>query len=295
MSVSADSIGRRPAGVAGGRTGAAPSPRLAFEDEPCPGASWDDLDGELLETCREALGYRGSNEGFLAEAGYLRNDALTNGAVIMFARSPNLLLPCARVHVGKFSAVSAGEEPICIRDLILDGPLPILISLAEETVAELTGHVTFLDTDGRLRQVRDYPRQTWVDGLIGALMHRSYRSSSYVHITIFNDRMQIVSPGTPTREEDGSSTTTRTSLMESRNPRISHTLAALGISRESVERDSILFDHVTSLEHPVFDELDVLDGQSVRLTIKSNIGAWDQLLKENAVDGRMLLSPIYSI
>ena len=269
--------------------------RRAFEDEPCPAASLDDLDATLLDRCREAEGFSGEADALLVRDGFLREGELTNGAVILFARNPSLFIPCARVHVSKLSSISEGEDPICVKDLILDGPLPSLIPAAEETIAELTGHVTFFDTDGSFKQVRDYPRQSWVDGLMGALMHRSYRSDSYVHITIFNDRMQIVSPGTPALEDDGRCASERTSMEESRNPRITRTLVRLGISRDSLDRDTSLFDHVTSLEHPVFDELDILDGQSVRLTIKSNIDAWDQLLKDNAVDGRMLLSPIYSL
>ncbi|MGI6755134.1 MAG: ATP-binding protein [Atopobiaceae bacterium] len=266
----------------------------AFEDEPCCAATLDDLDAQVLERYLDALGSGRDAKSTLEEQGFFAQGQLTKGAVILFARNPSLFIPCDRIHVSKFATLSHTDEPLCIRDLILDGPLPTLLEETEKTIFKLSGHVTFLDTDGVFKRVSAYPRQMWIDGLMGALMHRSYRSPSYIHVTVFNNRLQIVSPGT-LAPCGNSNRGVRTSLVEDRNPRISAALHVMGYSQEIVEQQTTTFERVTSLEHAVFDELNILDGQSVRLTIKSNVDAWDQLLEKSTVDGRMLLSPIYAI
>lgn len=269
--------------------------RLAFEDEIDERTSISDADGQILHTWRTIRNATGSDAQMLEDDGYLREGHLTHAGILLFATHPERYLPCARVHIARFKDFSqpdGGHESICIKDLILDGPIPRLLKDVETQVQELTGDVTFLDTDGGFKKVLAYPRPAWIDGLAGALMHRSYRSSSYVHITIFEDQMQILSPGTPTEPERPD---LRTAREGGRNPRLSAGLAALGFSTAQTNSDTTLQERVTSLEHPVFDELDVLDGSSVRLTVRSNLDAWSQLLDENRVDGRMLLSPIYSL
>lgn len=271
--------------------------RLAFEDEIDERTSTRDVDRQIIHTWRtiRQTPTETSDAELLEQEGYFREGHLTHAGILIFAKNPSRYLPCARVHIAKFKDIAKPDgttESVCVKDLILDGPIPRLLSDVEENVEKLTGNVTFFDTDGRFKKVLEYPRPAWVDGLMGALMHRSYRSDSYVHITIYEDSLQILSPGTPSepfRPE------MRTASEGIRNPRLTAGLAVLGYSMAQMDSDTTTQERVTSLERPVFDELDVLDGKSVRLTVRSNLDAWDQLLDENRVDGRMLLSPIYSV
>lgn len=268
--------------------------RLAFEDEVCASADVACLDADMLAAYRRCCGSDATDEQMLAQHGFWRDGCPTNGAVLLFARNPSEHIPCARVHMARFQAFGEGEScrEVCTKDLLLDGPLPKLVKLVEESILELSRDATFFDTDGGIKKVEDYPRPAWLDGLLGALMHRSYRSPSYVHIIINEDQMQIISPGTASNPAEP---TRRTASGGLRNPRLSQGLADMGITLRNLEEDLSLTERVTSLEEPSFEALDVLDGQSVQLTLKSNLSAWDQLLKANAVDGRMLLSPIYSL
>lgn len=269
--------------------------RLAFEDEVDERTGTADLDPQIVSTWRTVRGATCPDDEMLERDGYLRDGHLTHAGILLFARDPSRYLPCARVHVAKFKDFpqrDGSHRSVCVKDLILDGPIPRLLRDIEEAVGELTGNVTFLDTDGGFKKVLEYPRPAWLDGMMGALMHRSYRSDSYVHVTIFEDRLQILSPGTPSEPLDHLG---RTASEGVRNPRLTAGLGVLGYSMAQVDGDTSVQERVTSLEHPVFEELDVLDGSSVQLTVRSNLDAWDQLLDENRVDGRMLLSPIYSV
>lgn len=269
--------------------------RLAFEDEIDERTGVRDADPQILATWRTIRATDCDDAEMLEREGYLRDGHLTHAGILLFAKDPARYLPCARVHIARFrdfTRTDGTHESVCIKDLILDGPIPRLLDEVQATVEELTGHVTFLDTDGGFKKVLAYPRPAWLDGLMGALMHRSYRSSSYVHVTILEDSMQILSPGTPSEPFRPQMRTAREGV---RNPRLTAGLKVLGYSTAQVESDTSVQERVTSLERPVFEELDVLDGSSVRLTVRSNLEAWDQLLKENTVDGRMLLSPIYTL
>ena len=272
-----------------------PGVRVAFEDELCAGATMKCLDARMMQiyvhmASNDAL----TPEELLRRKGYLVGDTLTKGGVLLFAKDPARFIPCARVHIARFKQFERGghKESICVKDLLLDGPLPKLLARTEEQVLDLTDEITFFDTDGGFKKVRDYPRHAWIDGLLGALLHRSYRSDSYIHITILEDRLQILSPGTPDVPIDRGARTAEGSM---RNPRITRGMTEMGIAMEHIESSTSLQERLTSLERPVFEERDALDGSSVQLTVKSNIEAWNQRLEENMVDGRMLLSPIYSL
>ena len=50
-------------------------------------------------------------------------------------------------------------------------------------------------SDGRI-EMPDYPERAVLEGLVNALIHRSYlETGSEVHIDMFNDRLEIYSPG----------------------------------------------------------------------------------------------------
>lgn len=268
--------------------------RVAFEDELCEGATPACLDADMVEAYRSCCGSSAATEELLTEHAFMRDGRLTNAGVLLFAKNPSTYIPCARVHVARFQAFGKGTDrhELCTKDLILDGPIPKLIKQVEKSILDLSGDVTFFDTDGGLKKVEEYPRPAWYDGLLGALMHRSYRSRSYIHITINENQMQMLSPGTPSNPEEPYKRTSEGGL---RNPRLSQGLSDLGLTLKNLEHNTSLTERITSLEQPAFESLDVLDGSAVQLTLKSNLEAWDQLLKANAVDGHMLLSPIYSL
>ncbi|MDO5297438.1 MAG: ATP-binding protein, partial [bacterium] len=51
-------------------------------------------------------------------------------------------------------------------------------------------------TDTERREYPDYPERAYMEGLVNALIHRSYNElGSEVHIDIFDDRLEIYSPG----------------------------------------------------------------------------------------------------
>lgn len=268
--------------------------RQAFEDELCPGAGYGCVDRELLDDYRAHVGAEPAGASLLTQHQFMREGQLTNAGVLLFAENPTDYLPNACVHLAKFKEfqMRGQREAVCVKDLILDGPLPRLVTKVEDSILQLSDDMTIRDTDGSIHCVEDYPRPAWLDGLLGALMHRSYRSESYIHITIDEDRMQILSPGTPSALEEGGR---RGAQNGTRNPRITQALVSMGLSLEGMQSGTSQVERVTTLEEPCYEPMDVLDGNSVRLTLRSNLDAWNQLLEDNEVDGRMLLSPIYSL
>ncbi len=263
------------------------------------GVTLADLDQQILASwCQsqppiEPAEGTSPTQALLEEHAFMRDGTLTKGAVLLFAKDPTRWIPCAQVHVSQFKdVVRRGETvSVCIRDTILTGPLPRLLPLVEAAIGDFSGEMTFLDTDGGFKTVREYPRHAWIDGFLGAIMHRSYRSDSYVHMTINQGHLQILSPGTPSDDACHE----RVSNSDPRNPRISQAMGDMGLTMESITAETSLQDRMTALAHPVFEDLDVLDGASVALTVQSNVEAWNQLLDENRVDGRLLLSPIYNL
>ena len=128
----------------------------------------------------------------------------------------------------------------------------------------------FLGPDGKFQTVPEYPEFAWFEGLVNAVTHRDYSfRGDYIRISMFDDRMEIISPGAlPNIVTLDNMRTTR----YSRNPRIARTLVEFGWVRELNEGVQRIYTEMQNslLGDPVYSE----PGKTkVQLTLENNIVA----------------------
>src|SRR5262249_14698862 len=132
---------------------------------------------------------------FLQRANLLRDERLTNAGVLLFGEDPTAVIPHAVVQCAKFS----GETRITpLEPKDLRGTVPELIEQARDFVGNacLLGEVPSSD-DAYAEPVYDIPMIAVREIIANALVHRDYeRTDSCIHIRVFNDRVEIVNPGT---------------------------------------------------------------------------------------------------
>jgi ATP-dependent DNA helicase RecG len=144
-------------------------------------------------------------------------DGITVSGMLLFGRLPNRFLPQAGIDAAAFPGNSkdyGARERSALR-----GPLTPLLSDADEIVEaglveqalafvqRNTAVAGQLEEGGaRREEVPAYPREAVREAVVNALVHRDYLlSSTDIELTIYDDRMEIVSPGrlpngiTPTR------------------------------------------------------------------------------------------------
>ena len=134
-------------------------------------------------------------------------DGITVSGMLLFGRTPNRFLPQAGIDAAAFSGNSkdyGARERSPLR-----GPLTPLLNDADEIVEaglveqalafvqRNTAVVGQLEEGGaRREEVPAYPREAVREALVNALVHRDYLlSSTDIELTIYDDRMEIVSPG----------------------------------------------------------------------------------------------------
>lgn len=243
-----------------------------FEDELIEDSSIEDIDNEVLDKYKEILGTELSDEQVLRSRRFMRDGKLTVAGALLFAQDPSVMMPQARVRVLRYDGVKmeTGRHLNITKERIFNGPLPKVIQEVYSLISSLLREFQFLGPDGKFQIVPEYPEFAWFEGLVNAVTHRDYAyRGDYIRISMFDDRLEIVSPGKlPNIVTLVNMKTTR----YSRNPRIARTLAEFGWVRELNEGVQRIYTEMQGmlLSDPVYAEP---DNAKVQLTLENNIVA----------------------
>ncbi|WP_281178484.1 ATP-binding protein [Amycolatopsis jejuensis] len=194
--------------------------------------------------------------------------AITNAGYLLFAKSPGELFPNTHVRVLRFLTNERGtgarlgvEEGT---DERLEGPIPYLIQRATQKIEELVPHRRSLQSSGTFEAAPIVPRDAWLEGLVNAVIHRSYSlSGDHIRVEIYPNRIEIESPG-----RFPGLANPRNPLEISRfarNPRIARVCADLRIGQELGEGIKRIFESMqqVGLTDPIYRQ----SAGSVRLIL----------------------------
>ena len=235
--------------------------RERYEEEICPGVRVGDLDSGLIRRAAMAAGL-----GALPPDEYLmerrladrRGEALVlrRGAVLLFAAGARTIdHPNAGLRIFRVNGTERLTGP---RHNVQELPrteaaLPALIEQTHRTISGL------IRTSARLhdlffREMPEYPTFAWQETIINAVAHRDYRAQgSCVEVWLFEDRMEVRSPGGLLPEVELSRLQRRERVHVSRNPRIVRVLAELAMMREQGEGIPRIFEEMEQSYLPMPD------------------------------------------
>jgi ATP-dependent DNA helicase RecG len=217
----------------------------SFELTPTRWLVRDDLDTELLQELAERLGARDPSRLLVARGLERRAGELTVGAALLFAEHPEAELPEAHVRVLRYRGRErrTGRRQQIVEDVRIEGPLSRQIDQAREHVARLSPVRRALDQRGKFTDASAIPTDAWLEGVVNAVTHRSYSiSGDHIRVEIFDDRIEITSPGRfpGVVDLDAPEHVTRFA----RNPRIARVLSDLGYGQELGEGVRRMFDEM---------------------------------------------------
>jgi ATP-dependent DNA helicase RecG len=138
--------------------------------------------------------------------------------------------------------------------------------MAQEVVFRLLPTRRALARTGRFERIGVIPRDAWLEGLVNAAIHRSYSvTGDHIRIEIFDDRIEIESPGRFPGLSDISNPLKVTRF--ARNPRIARVCADLSFGQELGEGIRRIFEEMrlAGLADPEYRQT----AGSVRLVLDS--------------------------
>ncbi len=134
-------------------------------------------------------------------------DGITVSGVLLFGRTPNRFLPQAGVDAAAFPGANkdyAARERTALRGpmtpLLNDAGEIVEAGLVEQALAFAKRNIAVtgqLEEGGaRREELLAYPLEAIREAIVNALVHRDYLlSSTDIELSIFDDRIEIVSPG----------------------------------------------------------------------------------------------------
>jgi ATP-dependent DNA helicase RecG len=182
----------------------------------------------------------------------------TFGGILMFCDDPETILPEAMVVVSRFAGISGRE---IIQTVELKGPIPLL---AESVFMLLT---QWLERDMRLQKVifkgkSLVPHDALREAIVNALIHRKYSIPGPIKVALYDDRLEVFSPGAfpglISIENLGDGTTFLRNIVVARIARKMHLMEKLGTGIR------LIFDscRLAGLRRPEYNEA----GDFVKLT-----------------------------
>lgn len=230
-----------------------------------------DLDQTLLGQYRQATGANQSYTKLLKARSLLTRDGrLTNASYLLFGEEPQDEFPQAHVRVirylGKERGTGSRLNVDDQNDVRVGGPIPYVIQRAASLIESLIPQRRALRESGLFESAPIVPRDAWLEGLVNAVIHRSYSlGGDHIRVEIFTDRVEIESPGRFPGLADPAHPLDISRF--ARNPRIARVCADLRIGQELGEGIRRIFEEMrrVGLTDPVYEQ-----GQgSVRLRLLS--------------------------
>lgn len=210
-------------------------------------------------------------EGMLAARDLLTRDGrVTVAGWLLFAKRPQSLFPSALARVLRYADTDRGTGAAMTLyeggDVRCEGSIPEQIASAAKLIEEWIPKVQALAPSGRFEPRPIIPRDVWLEGLVNAVLHRSYSiAGDHVRVEIFPNRIEIENPGRFPGLADPSKPLSISRY--ARNPRIVRVCSDLGIARELGEGIKRIFGEMRALglTDPIYSQ----GSGSVRLVLSS--------------------------
>jgi|GEM_PF-267452 ATP-dependent DNA helicase RecG len=225
------------------------------------GATLADLDLDLIQSVAGQIAYGVSPEKCLQYLELAEFTAaglrLKRAAVMLFGKDIRKWHPRCQVRILTYQGTEprSGESYNVVKDdTVAEGILKLIDRAWERLTVALSQHTIVTDR-ARFEQCLLYPQIACREALINAIVHRNYAIEGRgIEISVFQDRMEIHSPGMLLSTISLTDIQERKGVHESRNPYIARVLREVGFIREMGEGIRRIYDVMrsSSLAEPAF-------------------------------------------
>jgi ATP-dependent DNA helicase RecG len=215
-----------------------------FERRPVPEATLADLDEDALSWFAERVRWSGDYGAMLEDYNLLRAGVLTRAALLLFARRPRQWHDHPDVVIVRYAGKERGlgERYQAQPPQRVELPLVRAVEAAYATLRELLRKRVELQ-DLFFQEQLEYPTFAWQEAVVNAVAHRDYAlTGAGIEIWLFDDRMEVRSPGAPPAPMTVEQLRLREGAHYSRNPLIARVFTDCGYMREQGEGIPRMFE-----------------------------------------------------
>jgi ATP-dependent DNA helicase RecG len=117
------------------------------------------------------------------------------GAALLFLDYPQPLVPYASVKIYRYKSLEleGDREDLAGDPVTIEGSLYEQIRASVAKIKEIIEDIPILSSSG-LREIK-YPDEAIHEVICNAILHRDYSIHDYVHVRIFDNRVEVESPG----------------------------------------------------------------------------------------------------
>jgi ATP-dependent DNA helicase RecG len=174
---------------------------LVYERKPVDEMELDELeDSDYLADYMKRVGSSLSPEDFLRKQKLLAKvdgkQVPNVGAVVLFDENPPASLPtrCSfKIYRLLTTSSEYKREQLAEMPTTISGPLELAVKKVLKKVEQLLEGATF--KDGQRLVKMKYPVDAIKEVIVNAALHRDYSLNDDVHIKIYDNRIEVVSPG----------------------------------------------------------------------------------------------------
>ncbi len=175
--------------------------RLYFDSQICKDATLKDIDEEKVKWFLEKaklgrnlnIELKISVKEILQKLDLLKDDKLTNAAILLFGKEPQKFFLQAETKCARFK----GNEPVkpFIDMKMFGGNIIEQVDSALNFILEHISMKVYLAGKKEREEKYEYPPDALREAIINAICHRDYRTVGHIQIRIFDDRIEIWNPG----------------------------------------------------------------------------------------------------
>ena len=176
--------------------------KIYWDERVCEDASLEDVDGEKVKTfikiAKEERNLRiGENiptKEALRKLKLVKEDKLTNAAILLFGKEPQRFFTQSEVRCARFKGDEAVKPFVDMK--VFGGDILDQVDKALNFTLEHIPKSVWLIPGRPEREAKYlYPPDAIREAIINAICHRDYESVSNVQIRVFDDRVEVWNPG----------------------------------------------------------------------------------------------------
>ncbi|MBA1834597.1 ATP-binding protein [Corynebacterium wankanglinii] len=134
------------------------------------------------------------DESYFRKQRLSKNGLATVAALVLFDDMPQAEMPSSAVKIYRYeTSGNESRDHLSGKPITVEGPLIDLIRDTEKRVTRIVSEIPKLEESGFEKVT--YPTTTLHEILTNAVLHRDYGINDYVHVRIFDNRVEVDSPG----------------------------------------------------------------------------------------------------